>query len=102
MPKKLDGKMAAFVLSEEQTLLSKQRTAHSFMQTGLVFVGLGLTVVKLFSEIFFQGIGLLLIIIGFYEIAHAYRKLGEYSQRLKRVKKFLKGSAYEEIEYGSG
>ena len=38
MPKHVDGKMAAFVLSEEQTLLSKQRTAHSFMQTGLVFV----------------------------------------------------------------
>jgi len=101
MPKHLDGRMAAFVMSEEQTLLSKQRTAHSFMQTGLVFVGLGLTVVKLFSELFFQGIGILLIVIGFYEISHSYKKLGEYNQRLKRVKKFLKGSRYAEIEYGT-
>lgn len=97
----LDGKMATFVLTEEQTLLAKQRTALSFMQTGLVFIGIGLTVAKLFSESFFQGVGILLITIGFYEIAHSYKKLGEYNQRLKRVKNFLKGSMYSEIEYGS-
>lgn len=100
MPKRLDGRMAAFVLSEEQTLLSKQRTALSFMQTGLVFIGVGLTVARLFSELFFQAVGIVLIIIGFYEIAHSYRKLAEYNQRLKRVKRFLKGSRYAEIEYG--
>jgi len=96
----MDGKMAAFVLSEEQTLLSKQRTALSFMQTGLVFIGVGLTVAKLFSELFFQAVGIILIAIGFYEIAHSYKKLAEYGQRLKRVKKFLKGSRYADIEYG--
>ncbi len=100
MPKHIDGKMASFVLSEEQTLLSKQRTALSFMQTGLVFIGVGLTVAKLFSEIFFQGIGILLIMIGFYEIAHSYKKLGEYNQRLKKLKKVLRGSKYAAIEYG--
>ncbi len=102
MRKRIDGKMASFVLSEEQTLLSKQRTAHSFMQTGLVFVGLGLTVVKLFSEFFFQGVGILLILIGFYEIAHSYKKLGEYGRRLERVKSFLKGSRYAGVEYAAG
>lgn len=101
MPKRLDGRMAAFALSEEQTLLSKQRTALSFMQTGLVFIGVGLTVAKLFSDAFFQAVGIALLIIGFYEIAHAYKKLGEYNRRLKRVKKFLKGSRYAEIEYVS-
>jgi len=101
MPKQLDGKMAAFVLSEEQTLLAKQRTALSFMQTGLVFVGIGLTVAKLFSEPFFQAVGIIMMAIGFYEIAHAYRKLAEYDRRLKRMKKFLKGSRYAEIEYGT-
>lgn len=101
MPKHIDGKMASFVLSEEQTLLSKQRTALSFMQTGLVFIGVGLTVSKLFSEIFFQGVGILLIMIGFYEIAYSYKKLREYNQRLWRVKKFLKGSKYAEIDYGA-
>jgi uncharacterized membrane protein YidH (DUF202 family) len=102
MPKHLDGKMAAFILSEEQTLLAKQRTALSFMQTGLVFIGVGLTVAKLFSELFFQSIGVLLILMGFYQIAHSYKKLSEYNERLKRVKRFLKGSKYAEIEYGPG
>jgi len=100
MPKRIDEKMAAFVMSEEQTLLAKQRTALSFMQTGLVFVGVGLTVAKLFSEMLFQAVGIILIVIGFYEIAHSYKKLGEYNGRLKRVKNILKGSRYAEIEYG--
>ena len=54
---------------------------------------------KLFSELFFQTVGIILMAIGFYEIAHAYRKLSEYDRRLKRVKSFLKRSRYAEIEY---
>lgn len=101
MPKRMNGKMAEFMLTEEQTLLSKQRTALSFMQTGLVFIGVGLTVVKFFFEVFYQGVGIILIVIGFYEIANSYKKLGDYNRRLKRVKDFLKGSIYAQMEYAA-
>ena len=37
------------LLAEEQTLLSRERTMHSYMQTGLAFTSVGLVVMKFLS-----------------------------------------------------
>ena len=37
------------LLMEEQTLLSRERTMHSYMQTGLAFTSVGLAVMKFLS-----------------------------------------------------
>lgn len=99
-PKKLDKVTAQFFLSEEQTLLSKQRTMLSFIQTGLGFIGMGLVVTKFFGDLVYTLFGSLLIIIGFYEIGRAYKKLGEYNRRLERIKSVIKQSSIGQIEYG--
>lgn len=89
-------------LSEEETILSKQRTQLAFIQTGLAGIGVGLVVFRFWEGAFFQGIALLLVIYGFYEIVRSYRKLGEYSKRLERVKEIVKKSKYGRLEYGGG
>lgn len=97
--KKLDKVTAQFILSEEQTLLAKQRTMLSFIQTGLAFIGMGLVVAKFFGVAIFQFIGSILILIGFYEVARAYKKMSEYNRRLDRVKDIIKKSKIGELEY---
>lgn len=39
------------ILAEEQTLLSRERTMHSYMQTGLTFTSVGLVIVKFLGGI---------------------------------------------------
>ncbi len=97
--KKLDKVTAQFILSEEQTLLAKQRTMLAFIQTGLGFIGMGLIVAKFFGVVIFQFIGSVLILIGFYEIARAYKKMTEYNRRLERVKNLIKKNSICELEY---
>ncbi len=92
--------VAEFILSEERTVLSKQRTALAFIQTGLAAIGVGLIVVKFWMEGAFRAVGIILILLGFYEIARAYRKLAEYNRRLNRVKRLVKNSKWGKIEYG--
>ena len=99
--KKLDKVTAQFILSEEQTLLAKQRTMLAFIQTGLGFIGMGLIVAKFFGVVIFQFIGSVLILIGFYEITRAYKKMAEYNKRLDRVKDLIKKNAICELEYKS-
>lgn len=93
--------IAEYVLSEERTVLSKQRTALAFIQTGLAAVGLGLIVVKFWTEDIFRAVGAILILLGFYEIARAYKKLSEYNKRLDRVKTLVRKSKWGKYEYVS-
>ena len=41
------------LLAEEQTLLSRERTMHSYMQTGLAFSSVGLLIMKFLARVFF-------------------------------------------------
>jgi uncharacterized membrane protein YidH (DUF202 family) len=44
------------LLAEEQTLLSRERTMHSYMQTNLAFTSVGLLILKLPSGVsYFHG-----------------------------------------------
>lgn len=92
--------VAEYVLSEERTILSKQRTSLAFIQTGLAAVGAGLVVVKFWTEDIFRAVGVILIVLGFYEIARAYKKLSEYNKRLDKVKTLVRKSKWGKFEYG--
>jgi uncharacterized membrane protein YidH (DUF202 family) len=73
---------------EEQVVLARERTASSFMRTGLGFVGVGIVLMNAFpgdpaSLIFgwmLVGIGITLL------IQYAFR-LSKYGQRIKRLDK---------------
>ncbi len=96
MPK--SKKIYEFVLTEEQTLLSKKRTMLSFIRTGLAFIGLGLVVVKFFQEMFYQTVGIALILIGFFEVARSYKKLFDYNKRMKALKKFMQKNNIDDFD----
>ncbi len=93
--------LAEIVLSDERTILSKERTALAFMQTGFAAIGVGLLVVKLWAEDIFRAVGIILIVLGFYEVAQSYGKLAKYDRRLKRVKNLVKKSEWGKVEYGT-
>jgi hypothetical protein len=43
----------AILLAEEQTFLSRERTMHSYMQTGLAFCSVGLLIMKFLASTFY-------------------------------------------------
>jgi uncharacterized membrane protein YidH (DUF202 family) len=43
----------AILLAEEQTFLSRERTMHSYMQTGLAFCSVGLLIMKFITGAFY-------------------------------------------------
>lgn|GEM_PF-1896631 len=93
-------KVAEFTLSDERTILSKQRTELAFMQTGIAMVGLGFVVLKFWLEYPIKVAATLLVGLGFYEIARSYQKLLEYNRRLERIKTMVRKSKWGKIEYG--
>ena len=93
-------KVAEFTLSDERTILSKQRTELAFMQTGIAMVGLGLVALKFWFEGPIEIVATVLVGLGFYEIARSYQKLLEYSRRLDRIKTLVRKSKWGKFEYG--
>ena len=79
------------LLAEEQTLLAKERTILSFMQTGLAFIGAGIVVANVIQDIYFKGLGWILIIIGFLELFESYRRLHLYQKKMDSLKQSLRG-----------
>lgn len=51
------------LLAEEQTLLSRERTMHSYMQTGLAFTSVGLVIMKFLEGISYLCISVFFIIL---------------------------------------
>ncbi|MBI2675633.1 MAG: DUF202 domain-containing protein [Candidatus Aenigmarchaeota archaeon] len=93
MPKKFsEGGEARLLLVYEQTILSKERTALSFMQIGLVFVGLGLGLIAVYlqNHIIGLAIGFFLIIVGWLEMMESHAKLKKYGSLLDEVKAKLR------------
>ena len=79
----------AELLEEEQVLLSKERTILAFMQTGLASIGVGIVLVKLFTEIAFQLAGFILIIIGVIESFESGRRLRKKQEEMNKLKRKL-------------
>ena len=50
------------LLAEEQTLLSRERTMHSYMQTDLAFTSVGLLIMKFLSGVSYFCAGAFFII----------------------------------------
>ena len=77
------------LLREEEVLLAKERTILAFMQTGLASIGVGIVLVKLFSEVPFQVAGFILIIIGIVESYESGRRLRKKQKEMEMLKKKL-------------
>lgn len=74
-------------LSEEQTILSRERTIQSFMQTGIASIGVGLVVINVFRDSFgFMVLGGFLVVIGLAEVLESLRRLKIQKGLMKRVK----------------
>ncbi|MBI5060710.1 MAG: DUF202 domain-containing protein [Candidatus Aenigmarchaeota archaeon] len=91
MPKQRRKRIASLerireVLAEEQTVLSRERTTHSYMQTGIAFIGVGLIIVNVFSSTGYGLLGGLLIFVGLVEITESMRRLMNQKRVMKQVK----------------
>jgi sulfite exporter TauE/SafE len=62
------------LLMEKQTILSRERTMHSYMQTGLAFTPVGLFIMKFLSGLLYFCAGLVFIILGVLLIAESARR----------------------------
>lgn len=88
MVKEIDIKI---ILAEEQTLLSRERTMHSYMQTGLTFASVGLVLVKLLGGVLSMATGSCFMALGGFLIFEA----GKRYFRFRRAIRLLRGKEAE-------
>ena len=74
------------LLMEEQTLLSRERTMHSYMQPGLAFTSVGLFIMKFLSGLFYFCVGLVFIILGVLLIAESVRRYMNFRDAIRKVR----------------
>jgi len=77
------------LLREEEVILAKERTILAFMQTGLASIGVGVVLVKLFTELPFQIAGFILIMIGIVESYESGRRLRKKQKEMEILKRKL-------------
>jgi len=83
------------ILLEEQTILSRERTMQTYMSTGLAFIGVGLVVMRFFTEEIYIFIGTVLILTGFWQIYQAYSRFLKYRQIVRKIRREEKKLGYE-------
>ncbi len=83
------------LLAEEQTLLSRERTMHSYMQTGLAFTSVGLLIVKFLGEIFYSCVGGLFIILGTLLIVESGKRYMRFRKAVARLREKEAKLGYE-------
>jgi uncharacterized membrane protein YidH (DUF202 family) len=83
------------LLAEEQTLLSRERTMHSYMQTGLAFTSVGLVVIKLLGGLLFFYTGIMLMILGGALILEAARRYVRFRKAIRALRKKEAELGYE-------
>ena len=74
------------LLMEEQTLLSRERTMHSYMQTGLAFTSVGLIIMKFLSGLVYFCTGVFFIILGFLLIGESARRYAHFRKAIRKVR----------------
>ena len=79
----------SILLKEEEVILAKERTILAFMQTGLASIGVGVVLVKLFTEWTFQIAGFILIMIGIVESYESGRRLRKKQKEMEILKRKL-------------
>ena len=71
---------------EEQTLLSRERTMHSYMQTGLAFTSVGLFIIKFLSGLLYVCAGAVFVILGFLLIVESARRYIRFRQAIRKLR----------------
>jgi hypothetical protein len=74
------------LLAEEQTLLSRERTMHSYMQTGLAFTSVGLVVIKFLGGFFYYCAGAASMILGGALIFEAARRYVRFRKAIRALR----------------
>jgi uncharacterized membrane protein YidH (DUF202 family) len=83
------------LLAEEQTLLSRERTMHSYMQTGLAFTSVGLVVIKFLGGFLYVCAGIMLMILGGALILEAARRYVRFRRAIRALRKKEAELGYE-------
>ncbi len=74
------------LLAEEQTLLSRERTMHSYMQTGLAFTSVGLLIMKFLGGPLYFCFGLFFIIVGALLILEAGKRYLRFRRAVVKLR----------------
>ncbi len=74
------------LLAEEQTLLSWERTMHSYMQAGLTFCSVGLVIMKFLTGAFYFCASVFFVIIGAVLIIEAGRRYRRFRRDIVRLR----------------
>jgi uncharacterized membrane protein YidH (DUF202 family) len=83
------------LLAEEQTLLSRERTMHSYMQTGLAFTSVGLVIIKFLGEIFYTCAGVFFMILGCLLIVESGRRYVRFRKAIRALRRKEAELGYE-------
>jgi uncharacterized membrane protein YidH (DUF202 family) len=83
------------LLMEEQTLLSRERTMHSYMQTGLAFTSVGLLIMKFLSGLLYFCTGVASIILGFLLIVESARRYVHFRKAIRKLREKETKLGYE-------
>jgi uncharacterized membrane protein YidH (DUF202 family) len=83
------------LLMEEQTFLSRERTMHSYMQTGLAFTSVGLFIMKFLSGLLYFCAGLVFIILGVLLIAESARRYAHFRKAIRKLREKETKLGYE-------
>jgi uncharacterized membrane protein YidH (DUF202 family) len=75
------------ILAEEQTLLSRERTMHSYMQTGLAFTSVGLVIVKFLGGILAVVTGACFMALGGLLIMEAGRRYVRFRRAIRLLRR---------------
>jgi uncharacterized membrane protein YidH (DUF202 family) len=74
------------LMAEEQTLLSRERTMHSYMQTGLAFVSVGLMIMKFIQGIFYFCVSVIFMVLGFLLIVESARRYVRFRKAIRDLR----------------
>ena len=79
------------LLMVEQSILAKERTILSFMRTGMLFIGVGFGLVAFYlsQSNLSLFIGVMLVALGLVEVIESTRRLYQYKQKMKKLRKRL-------------
>jgi uncharacterized membrane protein YidH (DUF202 family) len=74
------------LLMEEQTLLSRERTMHSYMQTGLAFTSVGLFIMKFLNGPLYLGAGAAFVVLGVLLIVESARRYVLFRKAIRKLR----------------
>ncbi len=74
------------LMPEEQTLLSRERTMHSYMQTGLAFTSVGLVIIEFLGGLLYVCTGAFFMILGFLLIIESAKRYVRFRKAIRQLR----------------